>query len=119
MPELAFSVTGATRVEYAAVPTLRFAVGVASLDGEPIRSILLDTQVQIAARRRHYDAAAHDRLFELFGPTSGWGTTLRNLLWSRPTVAVPPFENTTVVHVDLPCSYDLEVLASRYFDALA
>jgi hypothetical protein len=117
MPELAFTVTGAARVEYAAVPTLRFALHIES--GEPVRSILLDTQIQIAARRRRYDAAAHDRLFELFGPPAGWGTTLRTLLWSRLTTVVPAFTGATDVELDVPCSYDLEVVASRYFDALA
>jgi hypothetical protein len=31
---------------------------------------------------------------------------------------VPPFTGTTVIGLDLPCSYDLEVTASRYFAAL-
>jgi hypothetical protein len=84
-----------------------------------VRSILLDTQIQIAARRRPYDAAAHDRLFELFGAPSEWGTTLRTLLWARTTLVVPPFAGSTVVQLSVPCSYDLEVTASRYFDALA
>jgi hypothetical protein len=119
MPELAFTVTDAARVEYAAVPMLRFALRVESLDGEPVRSILLDIQIQIAARRRHYDAAAHDRLFELFGPPDDWGTTLRTLLWHRATVVVPSFTGTTTVDVNVPCTYDLEVAASRYLDALS
>jgi Family of unknown function (DUF6084) len=117
MVELDFTVTGAARVEYAAVPTLRFTLHIES--GEPVRSILLETQVQIAARRRRYDAAAHDRLFELFGPSADWGTTLRTLLWSRLTTVVPPFTSATDVELDVPCSYDLEVVASRYLDALA
>jgi hypothetical protein len=117
--ELAFSVEGAARVEYAAVPTLRFTLRVESLDGEPIRSILLDTQIQIAARRRHYDEAAHDRLFELFGPPDDWGTTLRTLLWQRSTVVVPPFTGAASIDIDVPCTYDLEVAASRYLDALS
>jgi hypothetical protein len=119
MPELAFTVTDAARVEYAAVPMLRFALRVESLDGEPVRSILLDIQIQIAARRRHYDAAAHDRLFELFGPPDDWGTTLRTLLWHRATVVVPSFTGTAAVDVNVPCTYDLEVAASRYLDALS
>ena len=83
-----------------------------------MRSVLLDVQIQIAARRRGYDASAHDRLFELFGPTADWGTTLRTLLWTRTTLVVPAFEGSTVVDLDVPCSYDLEVTASRYLDAL-
>ena len=115
--ELGFAVEGAARVEHAAVPTLRFALRVSS--ATPVRSVLLDVQVQIAARRRGYDAAAHDRLFELFGPVADWGTTLRTLLWTRTTLVVPAFTGSTVVDLDVPCSYDLEVAASRYLDALS
>jgi len=114
---LEFAVVGAARVEHTAVPTLRFDLCVAS--AVPVRSVLLDVQVQIAARRRAYDAAAHDRLFELFGPIADWGTTLRTLLWTRTTLVVPAFEGETVVALDVPCSYDLQVAASRYFDALS
>jgi len=115
-PELAFAVEGAEPLAHAAVPTLRFALRVES--DLPVRSVLLDVQVQIAARRRPYDEAAHERLFELFGPTENWGTSLRTLLWTRTTLVVPPFSAAAVVDLDIPCSYDLEVLASRYFDAL-
>src|SRR3954447_26924321 len=118
VPELAFSVQDAARVEHAAAPTLRFALRVETLGGEPVRSILLNTQLQIAARRRAYDDGAKERLFELFGPAAAWGTTLRTLLWTRTTLVVPPFTGSTVVALDVPCSYDLEVVASRYFDAL-
>jgi Family of unknown function (DUF6084) len=117
--DLAFTVVDAQRLEYAAVPTLRFVVRVEAPGGETVRSILLDTQIQIAARRRHYDEAAYDRLFELFGPPADWGTTLRTLLWHRLTVVVPAFTGTTEVDVHVPCTYDLEVAASRYFDALS
>ena len=119
VPELGFAVEGAEPLEHAAVPTLRFAMRIDSPDGRPIKSILLDTQIQIAARRRPYDAAAHDRLFELFGPLANWGTSLRTLLWTRTTLVVPPFTGSTAVDLHVPCSYDLEVIASRYFDALA
>jgi hypothetical protein len=115
--ELRFSVVDAARVEHAAVPTLRFSLGVAS--PVPVRSVLLDVQVQIAARRRGYDAAAHERLFELFGPVADWGTTLRTLLWTRATLVVPAFEQATVAALDVPCSYDLHVAASQYLDALS
>jgi uncharacterized protein DUF6084 len=116
--ELAFAVEAAERMPYAAVPTLRFAVRVTAPAGRAIKSVLLDTQIQIAARRRRYDAAAEEKLFELFGAPGGWGSTLRTLPWTRITTVVPPFTGSTVVDVPVPCSYDLEVVASRYFDAL-
>jgi uncharacterized protein DUF6084 len=118
IPELRFAVLAAERVEHAAVPTLRFRLRIESVRGEPIKSVLLDTQLQIAARRRAYDTAAQDRLFELFGPPSAWGTTLRTLLWTRTTLVVPPFAGSTLVDLPVTCTYDLEVAASRYFDAL-
>lgn len=119
VPELRFAVTGAAPVEHAAVPTLAFDLRVESLGGQAIRSVLLDVQIQIAARRRPYDAGARERLFELFGAPESWGTTLRTLLWTRVTTVVPPFTGVTDVELQVPCTYDLEVVASRYLDALA
>ena len=118
-PALAFSVLGAARVEYAATPTLAFSLRVDGPEGRAIRAVMLDTQLQIAARRRHYDEAAHERLTELFGPVKDWGTTLHTLLWTRTTLTVPPFTGSKVVELPVACSYDMEVLASRYLDALA
>jgi hypothetical protein len=118
IPELAFAVQDAKPVAYAAAPTLGFALRIDSLGGEAIRSILLDVQIQIAARRRAYDERAEERLFELFGAVEDWSTNLRTLLWTRMTLVVPPFSSSTVVDLNVPCSYDLEVAASRYFDAL-
>ena len=118
MPRLRFAVTGAWPVDHTAVPTIGFGVRVGSEDGRAIRSVLLDTQIQIAARRRPYDASSTERLFELFGATKDWGTTLRTLLWTRVTAVVPPFTGETDVELHVPCTYDLDVTASRYFAAL-
>lgn len=118
IPDLAFAVEAARRVDHAAVPTLAFDLRIESADERAVRSVLLDVQIQIAARRRAYDDAAHDRLFELFGPVEQWGTSLRTLLWTRTTLVVPPFTGSTEVQLPISCSYDLEVAASRYFDAL-
>jgi hypothetical protein len=118
IPELCFSVQGAKSVEYAAVPTIAFAVGVEAPGGEQIRSLLLDVQIQIASRQRGYDEWEQKRLLELFGTPERWRTTLRTLLWTRTTVSVPPFSGSTVVEVPVTCSYDLEVTAARYLAAL-
>ena len=116
--ELAFAVEDAQRVEHAAVPTLRFALRITGPAQRAIKSVLLDTQIQIAARRRRYDAASEEKLFELFGAPGGWGSTLRTLPWTRVTTVVPPFTGSALVDLQVPCSYDLHVVASRYFDAL-
>jgi hypothetical protein len=118
VPELAFAVLDAAPVEYAATPTLGFSLRIECGAEQAIRSVLLDTQLRIAARRRGYDEDAHERLTELFGPVRDWGTNLRSLLWTHTTLAVPPFTGTTVVSLPVPCSYDMEVAASKYLDAL-
>jgi len=119
VPALAFSVLGAAPVERAAAPTIAFSLRVDAPGGQAIRSVLLDVQLQIAARRRRYDADAEERLLDLFGPVKDWGQTLRNLLWTRATIVVPQFSGSTVVELPVPCTYDMDVLATRYLDALA
>ena len=117
IPELRIAVTGAARLEHAALPTLRFALHVDAA-GAPVRSVLLDAQIRIAATRRAYPPESDDRLFELFGARADWGTTVRSLLWTHTTLVVPPFAGATDADLLVPCTYDLEVAAARYFDAL-
>ena len=118
IPQLRFAVQGADGLAYAAVPTLSFELQVDAPGGHPIRSVLLDVQIQIAARARGYEAAAQQRLLELFGPVADWGTNLRTLPWLRTTAVVPAFTDSTVVALAVPCTYDLEVTAARYLAAL-
>jgi len=118
IPALEFSVEGSGTLEHAATPTLTFALRVAASDGRAIRSVLLDVQIQIAARQRRYDPDVQDRLLELFGPVKDWGRTLRTLPWLRLSVVVPPFTGSTLVELRAPCTYDLEVAGARYFAAL-
>jgi hypothetical protein len=118
IPELDFRIEDAHAQEYAAVPTIVFRLAVESLGGHAVRSALLDTQIQIDARARPYDAADADGLADLFGSPERWSTTLRTLLWTRTTRVVPAFEGATVVDLPVTCSYDLDVIASRYFGGL-
>ncbi len=118
MPDLDFRVEGAEVLEYVAVPSLVFKLRVENLDGEPIRSVSLNTQVRIAATQRHYEASEQGRLLELFGEPHSWGNTLRSLLWTHTVLQVPRFSGSTVVDMPVTCTYDLEVAAAKYFHAL-
>src|SRR5512138_3037094 len=89
--ELAFEAVGAAPVDHAAAPTLGIDLKVTSVGGEPIRSVLLDVQLQIAARMRAYEPAEQERLQDLFGTPDRWRDTLRTLHWTRLTLVVPPF----------------------------
>ena len=118
MPNLDFRVEGAEVQEFAAVPNLLFKLRVENLEEEPIRSVALNTQIRIAATQRHYDAVEQERLLELFGEPSRWKDTLRSLLWTHTILQVPAFSGSTVADMPVPCTYDLEVVAAKYFYAL-
>ena len=118
MPDLDFKVEGSEVQEFAVVPSLLFKLRIENLEEEPIRSVALNAQVRITARRRHYDAAEQERLKELFGEPHAWGNTLRSLLWTQTVLQVPRFSGSTVVDMPVPCTYDLEVVAAKYFYAL-
>jgi hypothetical protein len=117
-PRLQFAVERCAPLDYAAVPTLVFTVRIEAGEGQVIRSVLLDVQIQIAARRRRYGEPETERLLELFGTPERWATTLRTLPWTRTTAVVPPFTGETTIDVHVPCTYDLEVAGARYLAAL-
>ena len=118
MPDLNFRLEDAEVPEFAAVPSLVFKLHIENLGEEPIRSVALNIQIRIAATHRHYDAAEQDRLLELFGNPSRWKDTLRSLLWTHTVLQVPRFSGSTVVDMPVTCTYDLEVVAAKYFFAL-
>jgi uncharacterized protein DUF6084 len=118
VPNLDFRVEGAEVQEFAAVPNLLFKLRVENLEEEPIRSVALNTQIRIAATQRHYETAEQERLLEIFGEPHRWGHTLRSLLWTHTVLQVPRFSGSTVVDMPIPCTYDLEVVAAKYFYAL-
>lgn len=118
IPVLSFAVWDAAAERYSAAPTLNFALRVERTGGGPVRSILLDTQIQIAARRRPYSEGEQAWLVELFGTPDRWATTLRTLLWARTTLVVPPFSDSTEVNLPVACSYDLEANAANYLSGL-
>lgn len=118
IPELDFRILDAQPQDYTAVPTIVFRLAIESRGGHPIRSAVLDTQIQIAARGRPYGPEEEEALADLFGAPERWGTTLRTLSWLRTTRVVPAFEQSTTIDLPVTCTYDLDVLASRYFGGL-
>jgi hypothetical protein len=118
VPDLDFRVEDAEVLEFAAVPSILFKLRIENLEEEAIRSVALNTQVRIAAAQRHYDAAEQERLLEVFGEPSRWGSTLRSLLWTHTVLQIPPFSGSTLADMPVTCTYDLEVVAAKYFYAL-
>jgi hypothetical protein len=115
-PRLAFSVEDGGVLDHAAVPTLRFMLRVEST-GE-VRSLSLNVQLRIAATRRTYSEAEEEGLRELFGRPEQWGRSLGSLHWTNLSLHVPAFSGSTLIELHVTCTYDLEVAASKYLNAL-
>jgi Family of unknown function (DUF6084) len=113
-----FAVEDAGTLAHAAVPTLRFGLRIRADREQPIRSVMLDVQLQIAARRRSYGETEKDGLLELFGERGRWGTTLRTLPWIRTSQNVPGFTGETTFDLHVPVTYDFDVTAAKYLQAL-
>lgn len=112
-PEL--QVVGAAHVPFAAAPTMRFEALAREPDAIPIQSIGLSVQIVIDPARRGYDPETRARLAELFGPPERWAPSTSGLAWARVTATVPGFTGETPFALDVPCGYDLEVAAAKYF----
>lgn len=117
-PEVTFEVLGAAHEPFAAQPTLRFEMGVSEPTGRDIYAISLTAQINFDPARREYDAATRAALFELFGAPERWPSTTRSFLWTHATAMVHSFSGAITFGLEVPCTADLEVVASRYVSAL-
>ncbi len=119
MPDLRLNVESAEVVQYAAIPSLAFKVQVVNLPSEEIiHTIALRAQIQIEVTRRKYDASEQAKLRDLFGEPDRWGQTLRNMLWTHASVMVPRFSGSTLTEIPVPCTFDFNVAATKYFHGL-
>ncbi len=116
--ELAFDCVEARAERYAAAPTLTLGLRVTETTGQPVGAIALRCQIRIQPQRRAYSAGEAHGLRDLFGERGRWGDTLKPIQFATVPVMVPAFQHSVVVELPVPCTYDLEVAASRYLDAL-
>lgn len=117
-PQPAFEVVAAAHLAYAAAPTMVFSVRAHDQGALEIQSMSLSVQVMIDPAQRGYDESTRERLAELFGPPATWAPSTQGLSWARVAAAVPAFQRETTFALEVPCTYDLEVAASKYFYAL-
>ncbi len=124
MPDLDFEIVDAEVPPYAAVPTLIFKMRIVNREGplavemQRIHSVALRCQIQLAVTRRRYSPEEQKELLDIFGEPKRWGDTLRNLLWTHVSTVVPQFTGSTIVDLPVPCTYDFEVVSTKYFNAL-
>lgn len=119
MPDLSFSVEAVEAPPYAAAPLLLFKLRVTNaVADQPVHAVILRCQIQIEAARRRYAVAEQERLPDLFGEPERWSKTLKTMLWTHASASVPPFTGSTVVNLPVPCTYDFDVAAAKYFHAV-
>jgi hypothetical protein len=120
MPDLNFEIEGAEVVANAASPLLAFKLRLTDANPEQtIHTVALRCQIHLEVTRRKYTPEDQERLLDLFGDPSRWGQTLRSLLWTHANLVVPSFKGTTSVDLPVPCTFDFNVAATKYFDGLA
>jgi hypothetical protein len=119
VPDLDFNITGVEPATHGLTPLLNFKVEVTgSPASQVIHSVLLQTQIQIQATQRRYATGEKEKLADLFGPPERWGDTLRTKLWALTSTPVRSFSGSTTATLTIPCSFDLNVVATKYFYAL-
>ena len=119
MPDLDFTVTGVEAAVHGVAPLLHFKMEVTNTpETETIQSVILQAQIQIHPTQRSYAAAEKEKLSELFGTPDRWGQTLRARLWTHASATLRQFAGKTEATLSVPCTYDLNVAATKYFYAL-
>ncbi len=119
MPDLSFEVISAEVVAYSVIPTLIFKMRIVNaFEEEQIENINLKSQIMLAVTKRRYNAGEKAKLEELFGTPERWGDTLRAFLWTHVITVVPRFAGSIIVDLPVPCTYDFEVVSTKYFNAL-
>ncbi|HWD74693.1 MAG TPA: DUF6084 family protein [Solirubrobacteraceae bacterium] len=118
-PEPEFAVTGAAHRAFAAAPTMVFSTTAVDAAEHPIQTLALSVLVMIDPSRRGYDEETRVRLSELFGPPASWTPSTQGLVWARVATVVPRFRGTTAFELEIPCTYDLEIAATKYFYVLS
>jgi hypothetical protein len=120
MPDLNFVVESAESVPFAAAPTISLKLRVTNAQPEEyIHTIALRAQIQIEATRRRYSDEEKAKLLDLFGEPDRWSRTLRAMLWTHASVVIPAFAGSTIADLQIPCTFDFNVAATKYFHGVA
>ena len=118
MPDLSFEIESVAPQFHAASPLLNFKLRVANSMGEPIHTVILRCQIMLEVARRRYSGKEQGQLLDLFGPPGQWDRTLHSMLWTNTSVVIPAFRGSAAVDLPVPCTYDFNVAATKYFAGL-
>lgn len=118
MIDLSFACTGVESVPHAAGPTLAFGLRIDAREAVAVHAIALRCQLRIEPARRTYRDTEAEALADLFGDRSRWGSSLLPIQFAHASLMVPAFTGRIDVELHVPCSYDLDQAATRYFESV-
>jgi hypothetical protein len=116
--DLNFQIDSVEPIPHAAAPQLAFRLAIAETVATAIQSVLLKCQIRIEPTRRRYQEENPTHLLDMFGPPDRWGKTMRSMLWTNAQTIVSAFTGSTQVELAVPCSFDFNVAATKYFAAM-
>jgi hypothetical protein len=116
--DLSFTVLDSYPLPYALSPSLGIKLRVAETTGARVHTIALRAQVQIEPQKRRYTEGESSALVDLFGTLDRYGDTLKPMLWTHVSTMVLGFSGEKEFELQIPCSYDFEVAANKYLNAL-
>ncbi|MGW7363475.1 DUF6084 family protein [Streptomyces sp. NPDC054841] len=119
MTQFTFSCTGVRADPHAAGPTLVFRLRITASGGTRVHALALRCQLRIEPARRGYEPDEAEGLTDLFGERSRWGSTLHPVQFAQISLMVPGFTGETETDLVVPCTYDMDIAATRYAHALA
>jgi Family of unknown function (DUF6084) len=120
VPELSFQIEKAEPQRFTVAPTLLFKLRISNaVANETVHSVALRCQIQLEVTRRQYSAEDQKQLSDLFGDAERWGQTLKTMLWTHASVVAPAFQDSAAVDLPVPCTFDFNVAATKYFHGLA
>ncbi|MHB9863983.1 DUF6084 family protein [Streptomyces sp. YIM S03343] len=121
MTEFTFACTDVRADRYAAGPTLVFRLRITASDDSGatrVHALALRCQLRIEPARRGYGDHESAALTDLFGERSRWGSTLQPVRFADVPLMVTGFTGETEADLVVPCTYDMDIAATRYLDAL-
>jgi hypothetical protein len=119
VPDLKFQITGVEATTRGLAPLLGFQLEITNSPAEEsIYAVLVNAQIQFQCPQRNYSDSEKGKLIELFGPPEMWGQSLRNRLWMQANTTVCGFRGKAGAVLQVPCTFDLNIAASKYIYAL-
>ena len=118
MVDIDFTCVDVVPDRYAAGPTAVLKMRAVEPSGARVHAVVLRCQIRIEPLRRHYADTEADKVVDLFGDRSRWGSTMQPMQLAFLSQVLPGFEQECAFDLSLPLSYDVDVAAHKYIAGL-